>query len=309
MGTPDIAVPSLEALHGEEDVSVDLVVSMPDRASGRGKKLRSPEVVRCARDLGIRIHQSSDINTDNELWTLCESLKPDVIIVFAFAQFLSEKFLRLPTIGCFNVHTSLLPRYRGAAPIAYAVLNGDGETGVSIQKMIKKMDAGDIAHSKAVPIDPDEDGETLTAKLRKLSAGALLEFKDKANHGSLVYSPQDEDAVCFAPALKKEDGLIDFADLDFDRIDRMVRAFHPWPGAYTFLNGQRLKIFKVRRAEISPSPGTVAAGAEGLVIGCADGGVRAVDIQMQGKKRCRDVDLLNGLKNRVGHFKISMVKE
>lgn len=308
MGTPDIAVPSLEALHAQKDISITLVVSMPDRASGRGKRLRSPDVVLSAKKMGLKVHQSPNINKDVELWNLCSLLKPDIIIVFAFAQFLSEKFLQLPSIGCFNIHTSLLPKYRGAAPIVYCILNGDRETGVTIQKMVKKMDAGDIAHNKRIPISNEETGETLAVKLKKLSVGALLEFKNKIQDRTLSYIPQDEASVSFAPALRKEDGLIDFVKFDFVKIDAMVRALQPWPGAYTFLNGQRLKIFKIQKAQIVAEPAEVVVSEEGLIIGCAGGSVRASEIQLQGKKRCRDVDILNGLKNRVAFLEVSTVE-
>ena len=298
MGTPAIAVPTLKALCENENIFVTLVVSMPDKPQGRGLHIQSPAVIAFAKNYNLAFHQSADINNDTCLLGLLESIRPDLIIVFAFAQFLSKRFLKLPTRGCFNIHTSLLPKFRGASPIVHAILNGEEETGVSIQKMVKSMDAGDVAHIKTVSIGPSDTTEDLSLKLMNLAPTALREFTKKLAEGTLCYTPQNHEEATFAPILKKEDGLLDFRTLDFIQIDRRVRALYPWPGAYVFLNGKRLKIFKVQKENSSVSPGEIDEKAEGLVIGHVNGALRALEIQFQGKKRCRDVDFLNGFKRK-----------
>ena len=296
MGTAAIAVKSLEALGKHEGIRVELVVSLPDRPAGRGQALKSPAVVEWTKGHGLSCHQSANINNDGYLWEKLKTLGPHLIIVFAFGQFLGEKFLALPTLGAFNIHPSLLPKYRGAAPMAHAILNGEEETGVTIQKMVSKMDAGDIALSKRIPLDEEETLETLTEKLGSLSCEALGEFIHGIRGEGLSYRAQREEDASFAPALKKEDGLIDFHAHGVNRIRRMVRAFTPWPGVYTFLNGQRLKVFRVEKAPSSAPPGVVDGQALGLVIGCLDGAVRMTDVQLEGRRRCSDRALLGGLK-------------
>ncbi len=151
-GTPDISTNCLQKLHDNKEVEILYVVSQPDRPSGRGKKLKSPEVVELANKLGLNVFQTPNLNKETDFLTKLKHLDPDCFVVFAFAQFLSSKVLELPKLGCFNIHTSLLPKYRGAAPIHYAILNGDTATGVSIQKMVKKMDAGDIGYSASIKL-------------------------------------------------------------------------------------------------------------------------------------------------------------
>ncbi len=296
MGTPEMAVPSLKALCEDEDISVKLVVSMPDKPQGRGLRIQSPAVITFAKKNDLPFLQSVDINNDFHLQKLLTSIRPDIIIVFAFAQFLSEEFLTLPAIGCFNIHTSLLPKFRGASPIVHAILNGEKETGVSIQKMVKSIDAGDVAHTKTLPIGPRDTTEDLSLNLMNLAPQAFKEFKEKLVKGTLCYTPQNHKEASFAPTLKKEDGLLNVRILDFTQIDRMVRALYPWPGAYVFLNGNRLKIFKVQEDDSSVKPGEIDDKAEGLVIGHVNGALRALEVQLQGKKRCRDIPFLNGFK-------------
>ena len=168
MGTPDICLPTLGELNKNSSIELVEVVSMPDRPAGRGQNLKSPDVIEYCKSHNINFFQTANINLENEKIDVWKKQKIDLIIVFAFAQFLGQKILTLPLSGCFNIHTSLLPKYRGAAPIQHALINGETKTGVSIQKMIKKMDAGDIAHSEEVEISSEETGVTLYEKLKKI---------------------------------------------------------------------------------------------------------------------------------------------
>ena len=241
-GTPDFAVPVLDLLHSHPHVEVALVVSMPDRKAGRGQKLQKPPVAQFAQDNKIPLLQTPNINKEPEFIKSIKDNQIDLVIVLAFAQFLGTPILEAPKLGCFNIHTSLLPSYRGAAPIQHALLNGDSNTGVSIQKMVKKMDAGDIVLSDEVSISNTETLNQLYTRLKyqaALSANSFIEYVLK---GDLSFKPQDETKVTFAPTLKREDGLLDFSNMRTSDIKNKVRAFNPWPGTYCFLGKKRLRI-------------------------------------------------------------------
>src|SRR5690606_7773598 len=203
-----IAVTSLDAIANHPNIKIEYVISQPDRPAGRGQKLKSPEVIEKARELGLETFQTENLNREDEFLTKLESNPPDLFIVFAFAQFLGKRVLNLSKLGCFNIHTSLLPRHRGAAPIHYGIWCGDEVGGVSIQRMVKKMDAGDICHSIETKIGERETTPELYARLKDLAAKASAEFLSKTLGNELVFTPQDESLVTFAPTIKKEDGLI-----------------------------------------------------------------------------------------------------
>lgn len=301
-GTPDITLDVLEFLRQSPKISLDGIVTMPDRPAGRGKKLRSPEVAEFAKNNDIECFQTANINKEDELLKELESRQYDIIIVFAFAQFLSDRVLNLSKLGPFNIHTSLLPKYRGAAPIQYALLNGDKTTGVSIQKMVKKMDAGDIAHSKSITIEASDNGESLYKKLKTLSKEALSEFIDIIINGSLTLTSQNEKNVSFAPTIKKSDGFIDFKNNQVESIKNKARAFFPWPGTFCLMDGKRLKIIEIENDSTSLTPGELSTEFGKLVVGCANGSLRLKKIQLEGKKASTDIELLNGYR---GDFKLS----
>src|SRR5690606_14971874 len=186
-------------------------------------------------------------NKEEEFLAQLESMKLDGMVVLAFAQFLGSRLLNMSRLGCFNIHTSVLPKYRGAAPIQYALLNGDTETGVSIQKMVKKMDAGDLVHFHTVTIAPTENGAQLYTRLKFQAALSMNDFIEKILNNEVIYTAQNEEYVSFAPTLKKEDGLLAFKDKKVNEILNQIRALDPWPGTYCFLNGKRLKVL---RAEV-----------------------------------------------------------
>ncbi|MFP5458902.1 MAG: methionyl-tRNA formyltransferase [Bacteriovoracia bacterium] len=293
-GTPDFAVATLEMLAHHPLIEIVAVVSMPDRPAGRGQDLKSPEVVRFAQSQKIPVIQTENINREDATLANWEASKVDVMVVLAFAQFLGSRVLAIPALGCFNIHTSLLPKYRGAAPIQYALWNGDTSTGVSIQKMVKKMDAGDIVHSHPVSIAPNETGGQLTTRLKFQAALACNDFIEKLSRGSLVASPQDETLVTFAPTLKKEDGFLDFANQTVAQIHNRVRAMDPWPGTYCFLESKRLKVLAIDKTLANVRSGNLENHQNTLVVGCLDGAIRLSLVQLEGKKASSDIELLNG---------------
>lgn len=296
LGTPDFSVPALDLLFNHPGINLSYVISMPDRPAGRGHQLKSPEVIEFAKANKIPFFQTENINKETEFLANLETQNIDVIIVLAFAQFLGSKILNMSKLGCFNIHTSLLPKYRGAAPIQYALLNGDHSTGVSIQKMVKKMDAGDVCWSHPVTINPQETGGQLYTRLKYQAALALNDFINALMENNLVYTAQDESLVSFAPTLKREDGLLDFANKTFDQLHNQIRALYPWPGTYCYLGNKRLKVFHIEKSAQSLASGKTLVKHKELFIGCLDATVRLCEIQLEGKKRGSDTELLNGFK-------------
>lgn len=295
-GTPDFSVPSLDILANHPNINLKYIISMPDRPAGRGQNLKSPEVIEYAKFNKLPFFQTENINKEDEFIKKLESEKIDAFIVLAFAQFLGTKILNIPKLGPFNIHTSLLPKYRGAAPIQYAILNGDTSTGVSIQKMVKKMDAGDLVWSHPVQIHKDETGGQLYTRLKYQAALSLNQFIDELINNTLTYTPQNESEVSFAPTLKKEDGFLDFKNMTKNEVINRTRALFPWPGTYCFLGEKRLKVFRLLETQQDLTPGETAQSSKELFIGCKDGTLRICELQLEGKKRGTDTDLINGSK-------------
>lgn len=298
-GTPDFSVPTLDLLSNHPHIDLRFVISMPDRPAGRGMELKSPEVITYAKEKKINYFQTENINKEDAFLSKLKEENLDFVVVLAFAQFLGNDMLNMGKFGCFNIHTSVLPRYRGAAPIQYALLNGDQETGVSIQKMVKKMDAGDLVHFHTVAIAPTENGGQLYTRLKYQAALAMNDFIVKLLEDKVTYTPQDESKVTFAPTLKKEDGLLDFANKNVHQILNLIRALDPWPGTYCFLNGKRLKILTAEPYHCKIAAGKAKNDMGSLVVGCLDGSVRLCEVQLEGKKACSDRELLNGIKTEI----------
>jgi methionyl-tRNA formyltransferase len=294
-GTPDFAVPALEMLFNHPKVDLKCVVSMPDRPAGRGHQMKSPEVIEFAKNNKIPFFQTENINKETEF--LASLADIDVFVVLAFAQFLKEDVLAIPKSGCFNIHTSLLPKYRGAAPIQYAILNGDTSTGVSIQRMVKKMDAGDVCWSTPVDISNTETGGQLYTRLKFQAALSLNDFIYSLSESNLNFKSQNEDDVSIAPTLKREDGFLSFSQSSFQTLYNQVRGLYPWPGTYCYLGNKRLKVFSIELADYKVAPGETTVKHKELIIGCLDGAIRLKELQLEGKKRCSDTELLNGLKD------------
>lgn len=295
MGTPDFAVPSLEALAAAGHQLVG-AFSQPDKPKNRGMKLQPTPVKVCAQGLDVPVYQPTKLR-DGTALELIRQLAPELIVVAAYGRILPQEILDYPKYGCINVHSSLLPKYRGAAPIHWAILNGDQETGVTIMHMALALDAGDIIAQRATPIDPDETVEDLHDRLAKLGAQLLVETVEQIAAGTAGRTPQAEDQVTLAPMLSRA-----LSPMDFTRPARalhdQVRGLIPWPAAVTELGGVRCKILAttVLDETTGKAPGSVvAADKHGLKLACGGGTVLRIDrLQADGGKRLAAADYLRG---------------
>jgi len=292
MGTPQFACPTLQRLIDRGD-EIPAVVTQPDRPKGRGQKSVPPPVKELAERHGLPVLQPIKVRAPEFIESVRE-MNPDVVVVVAFGQILPKALLEIPRYGCINVHASLLPRYRGAAPLNWCVINGEIETGVTTMLMDVGLDTGDMLLKKATPIDPDEDTSSLHDRLSLIGADLLYETLDLLVQGKLVPEKQDEALSCYAPMLKKEDGLIDWTR-DARTIRNLVRGMSPWPGAFTYLDGKLVKVYRTRIGEGEGAPGTViAAGRDGIEVACGGGSLLLDELQLEGKKRLPVRDFLAG---------------
>ena len=302
MGTPDFAVPPLEALV-KAGYEVAAVVTQPDKPKGRGKALMPTPVKEEALKHGIPVYQPEKVREPGFVEKLRE-LKPDLIVVAAFGQIIPESVLNMPKFGCINIHASLLPKYRGAAPIQYAVIDGEKESGVTIMKMGKGLDTGDMIARTEVPLAKDETGGSLFEKLSSAGARLLVETLPDIFAGTAVYEKQPEESPTpYAAMITKKMGLIDFSK-SAEELERLVRGLNPWPSAYTFLNGKNLKIWKAE-ADMTQAekniPGTVVrADEEGICVACGTGRLILKEVQLEGKKRMDSASFLRGCKVEPG---------
>ena len=296
LGNPSFSLPVLEELYQNDSIDLIAVYGSPDKPSGRGKKITSPPTITYAKKNNIKVFQQDSINKDDEFISFCDREKPDLFIVLAFSHFLSEKILSIPKSGCFNIHTSLLPKYRGSSPIHYALLNGDKTTGVSIQKMVKKMDAGDIAHSIECLIESDEDYLTLSDKLSTLSKKAISEFIHLFKNNTIKYVKQNETNVTFAPLIKKVDGHITFRE-SANEILNKIKAYKAWPGTYFSVDEKSYKFFDVEISEdINLPPGKIKITKTNLYIGTSDKTLSILSMQPPGKPLMKTASFINGYK-------------
>lgn len=296
MGTPDFAVPSLRALC-ESGYEVAGVFCQPDRPKGRGHKLAACPVKEEALRRGIPVFQPERIKREEGVAQL-RALAPDLCVTAAFGQLLSQEILDIPPMGTINVHSSLLPRHRGSAPINWAVMMGETTTGVTTMFTDRGMDTGDMLLRRETPIGERETAGELSDRLAQMGAELLIETLRALEAGTLVRTPQNPDEATYEPKLDKETGRVDFSRTARE-IDCLVRGATPWPGAFTTLeSGETMKIMEVRRASDVPSgePGRIVAAdsRSGLVVACGDGDVELVQIQMPGAKRMNARDYLRG---------------
>jgi methionyl-tRNA formyltransferase len=298
MGTPEFAVPSLKALieSGDEVVAV---VTQPDKPRGRGLEVTPPPVKILAQKYGIPVLQPQKIKTEEFLKQL-EELRPDIICVVAYGKILPKGILELPRYGCINVHASLLPKYRGAAPINWAIIRGEKVTGITTMKMDEGMDTGDILLQREVPIEDEDTAETLSHKLSLTGAEVLIETLNLLKEGKLKPIPQNHSQATYAPMLKKEDGEIDWGKTA-EEIKNLVRGTLPWPGAYTFLDNKILKVYKVRVVEGQGKPGEVIkSDKETLRVATGENALDILELQIEGGKRLDTATFLRGRKIREG---------
>jgi methionyl-tRNA formyltransferase len=284
MGTPDFAVPTLEAL--VENHQVIGVFTQPDKPKGRGKAMAFPPVKEAAVAHDIPVYQPVRVR-EPEVVEEIEKMKPDVIVVVAFGQILPESILKIPPFGCINVHASLLPKYRGAAPIQWAVIDGEKESGVTTMYMAKGLDTGDMILKETVSLDEKETGESLHDKLAALGGPLILETLNQLEAGTATRTPQDDALSCYAHMLTKELGQIDWTK-DAASIERLVRGLNSWPSAYTSWNEKTMKIWdsEVTADEGSAEAGTVIAkDKHSITVKCGKDALKILEVQLQGKKR------------------------
>jgi len=298
MGSPEFALPTLAML--AENYTVVSVLTQPDKPAGRGKCLTPPPVKQWAQEHGLPVLQPRTLR-DIAIQSQLANLKPEVIIVAAFGLLLPQPVLDLPPHGCINVHASLLPRYRGAAPIPAAILNGDRETGVTLMRMDIGLDSGPLIAQASLPIHSDDTTGTLTKRLADLGARLLAQTLPRWLAGEIIPQPQDETQASFAPKFTKEDGRLDWSQPAVE-LERRVRAFSPWPGAFTIWNGKLLKIISVQVIERQAQDmiGRVVPTAEGIGVVTGDGILRLTQVQLEGKRAMSVQDFARGQPTFVG---------
>ncbi|MBC8245868.1 MAG: methionyl-tRNA formyltransferase [Verrucomicrobia bacterium] len=292
MGTADFACPSLAALDDAPGIEVIAVFTQPDRPKGRQLIPQPPPVKREAASRRLPVHQPERLRDNRRL---LEPLAPGLIVVAAYGQILPQPILDLPPHGCLNVHGSLLPAYRGAAPIQRALLDGQAETGVTIMQMDAGLDTGAMLSKTATPIGPSDNAQTLHDRLAKLGAALLLETIPRHVAGDITPEPQNDALATHAAKVTRDMGRIDWSQ-PATRLCNQARAFTPWPGLFTRLDGKRLKLLEVEPAKgAGLGPGCVGqADADGIVVGCGDGALRITRLQKEGAKRLSAADFLAG---------------
>lgn len=306
MGTPDFAVGTLRALLNSK-YRVQAVFTQPDKPKGRGGSVQMTPVKEAALEAGIPVHQPQRIREPENL-ELLKKYQPDAIVVVAFGQIIPEEILNLPPYGCINVHASLLPKYRGAAPIQWAVINGEQESGVTTMRMDAGLDTGDMIMKERVPLAEDETGGSLFDKLNSVGADLLIRTLEALENKTARFEAQPaESPTAYAGMLTKEMGRIDWSR-EAAAIERLIRGLNPWPSAYTRYQGKMLKIWAARAEAESPGeqekqarPGTVLeAGKAGLRIQTGQGVLRVLELQLEGKKRMETDAFLRGFRVEQG---------
>jgi methionyl-tRNA formyltransferase len=295
-GTPDFALPTLERLVAEK-FAVDLVVTNPDEPSGRGYELKPPPVKQVALQIGLEVFQPSKLK-DPSTVDFLSRYRPDAMVVVAYGHILPRWMLDLPRLGCINLHASLLPKYRGAAPMQWALIRGEAVTGVTTMRIDEGLDTGDILLKREVPIGDEDTTETLSKRLSVLGADLMIETLRRLERGDLEPQPQDHSQATLAPILKKEDGRIDWS-LPAKEICNRVRGLRPWPGAYTTFRGKNLHIWaaSVVMTGEAAEPGTLAASHGTLLVACGQGTLlEAKEVQWEGRKRLPAREFLNGVR-------------
>lgn len=297
LGTPDFSIKPLENLLQKHEILA--VVTQPDREAGRGKKVMPTPVKVFAQNNNIEVLQYENINKEG--YEYLSYLNPDIMVTAAYGQILSEKILSIPKYGIINIHASLLPKYRGAAPIQWAIINGEKQTGVTIMQTAKGMDTGDILLQKCIDIAADDTTQTLTDKLSNLGAEAVVEALSLIEKGEIKSVSQDDSIATYAPRLKKEDGKINF-DLPAHKVNNHIRGVIPFPTAYTTKWGEIFKIWEAEVLEKSypVKPGTIINTDKTIIVACGEGSLKIKRIQLLGGKIMSAEEYLRGHKIYVG---------
>lgn len=305
-GTPQFAVPSLEKL-AAAGFDVRLVISQPDRPQGRGMQLTAPPVKQAALKLGLPVIQPDKIKKNEELQKQLAEITPDAIIVVGYGRIIPPWMLQLPRFGNINVHGSLLPKYRGAAPIQWAIACGETVTGVTTMRLDEGLDTGDILLQQKMEVLPEDTAITLAPRMAAIGADLLVETLRRLEQGSITPIAQDHSQATLAPILKKEDGLVDF-NRTAAEIHNRLRGFQPWPGAYTSFRGKSLKIIEARPSEdsLSLQNGELRGQGDKLFVGCSGGTIlELLQLQPEGKKAITVREFLSGYRPKENEFLIS----
>ena len=302
MGTPDFSIPTLKTLI-ESEHEIVACYTQPDKPKGRGKKMMMPPVKEVCLKHNIPVYQPKRIRNQEKVDEFC-SLDADVAVVIAYGQILPKSILDAPKYGCVNIHASLLPKYRGAAPYQWAIINGEKETGVTTMQMDAGMDTGDMLLKESITIDPDETAGSLHDKLMEMGGPLILETLSAMQEGSIVSEKQDDEAATSAPMLSKEFGKINWSK-SAKEIEQLIRGLNPWPSAYTYVNDHLIKLWKAKAQIIDGDevqPGVICHIDKKLGIGvrCGEGVLFIQELQQQGKKRMHAMDYLNGHSLRIG---------
>ncbi len=292
MGTPEFAVPTLERIV-QAGHDVRAVFTQPDRPAGRGQQLTAPPVKRAAARLGLPVYQPAKIRTP-EVQDLLSSFDANAFVVVGYGKIIPQSIIDIPPLGIINVHASLLPKYRGAAPIQWAIANGERRTGVTTMRIDAGLDTGDMLLKAETEIGFDETAVELSARLAPVGADLLVRTLEGLAAGEIAPEPQDDSLATYAPVLNKEDGLIDWTR-PADEICNRIRGFQPWPGCYTMFRGKVLHIWRARPLAQTPgAPGTLHPSKNRLVAACGAGGLDLLELQLEGRKRVDAGAFLSG---------------
>ena len=296
-GTPAFAVPALEHLIAQADIRVESVVTQPDRPRGRGNEISISPVKVAALAAGIEVFQPEKVRAPESLAHF-ERFTPDCVVIIAYGQIIPAKLIAIPRLGWINVHASLLPKYRGAAPINWAIMNGETVTGLTTMQIDPGLDTGPMLLKTELPIGPDETAPELSARLAQAGAPLIVETLRRVEAGEITPEEQDHSQATFAPPLRKEDGLIDWSQAA-TQIHNRVRGLQPWPGTYTSFRGKNCQIWGRQplvndAAAPAAIPGTIHAGKSGVLVDCGTGRLLLENIQLEGRKRVTAREFVNG---------------
>lgn len=294
-GTPAFAVPSLRALIAQPDLHIEAVITQPDRPRGRGGEISGPPVKSVAIESGIQVYQPEKIKSD-AAYDFLLRLAPDIVVIIAYGQIISQRLLDLPRLGWVNVHASLLPKYRGAAPINWAIINGESRTGVTTMQVNAGLDTGPILLAAVTHIGPDEITPELAARLAEMGAPLIVETLRKLDRREVTPRPQDDSQATLAPLLNKEDGRIDWS-MPAETIYNRIRGLQPWPGAFTTLRGKTCNIWgrPISNSKGKATPGTILVEDHELAVACGNAtALRLEFVQLEGRKRVTAREFASG---------------
>ncbi len=301
--SPEIAVNSLEKLADYSDIEIYAAVTMPDRPAGRGCKIKQTPVKESANRKGIRVYQTSSISKDRELIEELKRINPDFFVTFAFGQLLSQEVIDIPKCGVINLHASLLPKYRGANPIQWAIINGEKETGITTMKTVLKMDAGEICYSEKIKIDKSTTVPELVIEISKKAPELIYKTLKDIYEGNLIGTKQDEEGVTFAPKFKKEDGIIDF-NITAELFHNKVRGLQPWPMAYLCRQGKNIQILETEVSDTDSSNceegEIICINSSGITVKCSDKAILIKTVKPESKTGMCACDYANGMRLKKG---------